>query len=527
MPKYNYFDDEYDNPPVSVKERVTASSVQDFFVLQWLWIKKFVKEGPSLSKLREYPNIRGLLKKGIFLAVFLIAVIIFISIISHSIGSAKEQNDSFCADAGKVCTKYITEYGACKFEYMDNDSKDKLVQMTGLSYVRRMDFNNDNIDELMLCYNDGGVYYLEVWGYHKKEFVKLYSSEANYAKNDNLPVSCLTFYYNNGKYNIGTSKHGNEQKVTLLALRGDEFKEKGECTYNPGTGVYSIDDEPNTADFERIQLSAIRRTRAEIIVDTVTDNIEELSAKTTVQIEAGKSNAKLKSEAYYEIIDKCNTKYGKAEFVNDGGYRYISGLAVADLIDFDGDGNDELFIIYRKELRKRNRNTYNNEYAPVSEPVYCMEVYNWNKTKAKCIFERTGVSKTLKDETDTNFYIIRAIGSAMDICNNTYSYPNRSVYTASSKIYRMKDERFETVFDARLEYEYGYITYYIDGERTYRSTFEQKGYEVPYFCNEDSYDAKTFTLTYLSGKKDKEDGLKSRIEQTAKTIKSINKDYVA
>lgn len=491
-----------------------------------VWMRGIKSGAFTPRELREYPNIRRLVLKGAAVLAFLLVVGLCVGIFLHSVHSMNKKNEQFCEDAGKVCTDYIAQYGACKFESFAVKGGKKLARMTGIAYARRMDFNHDGKDELMACYQDGSQYYLEVWGYDGKDFVKFYSQEANRAQSDTELGSWLTFYQKGNKYYIGRSEPDKPENVTLYALRGKEFKKSGTCTYSTSTGMYSVRGEVNAVDFERIQLSYIRPARAEILVDTVTQNMEEFEAKTTAQIEAGKTDVQLKAQAFYDIVDRYNTKYGSARFVKDGSSVYIDGLAVADLVDFDGDGNEELFLIYRKELIKRNKNTYNNAFVAVKEPVYCMEVYSWNGSVAKCIFDRTGISEKLQDDTGENFYVFRKSGKKTDICNNAYSYPSRSQYTASSRIYRLKNEKFESVFDARLEYQYGYKTYYLDGEKTYRSTFETKGYEVPYFCNDDGYNTDIFTVTYLSGGQKRADDLKTRITKTTQSIRSLNRDYM-
>lgn len=85
-------------------------------------------------------------------------------------------------------------------------------------------------------------------------------------------------------------------EVTLYAMRGKKFKKAGSCQYNVDTGVFSQNDKSNTEDFERLQLSCIRETRAEVLVDTVTAAMEEFNTKTTAEIEASLPDATLKSK---------------------------------------------------------------------------------------------------------------------------------------------------------------------------------------------------------------------------------------
>ena len=73
--------------------------------------------------------------------------------------------------------------------------------------------------------------------------------------------------------------------------------------------------------------------------------------------------------------------------------------------------------------------------------------------------------------------------------------------------------------------DYGYKNYYIDGEYTYKSTFEDKAYRVPKFMNDEgSYDKDKFSLVYFAG--ENESGFNDTINETVKTIESLNKNYV-
>lgn len=528
--KYNYFDDDSDYEEIESKSLKKSQSVRDFFVRAYYNLKLFFldlpQRIPKFGEIRTYPNLRSLVLKSGAGILLLIAVIVCTSVFAGSINKSNTKNDLFCEDAGKVCTNYISKYGASKYERLTTKDGQRLAKMTGLAYARRMDFNDDGRDELMACYLDGGVYYLEIWGYDGKEFVKFYTGPANVSEKDEELGSWLTFYQKGNKIYIGYSDPEDVKSVALYALKGKEFKKVDSCTYNETTGMYSIGSKTNSTDFERIQLSYIRAGQAEIMMDTVVNNLEAFNASTSAELEAEKTDAQLKAEAYYAIVEKYNNKYGSAKYEKEGSNHYIDGLAVVDLIDFDGDGNEELLLVYRKNLRKRSKNSYSNKYIAIVDPVYCIEVYNWNESMAKCIFERTGISTKFENNDNSNFIILRSIGKYMDICNNTYSYPGRSQYTASSKIYRLKKERFDTVYDSRIVYEYGYKTYYIDGERTYRSTFEHQGYAVPYFCNDSSYNTDEFSITYISGGKKKEDELKDRVAETVKSIKQLNNGYV-
>lgn len=71
------------------------------------------------------------------------------------------------------------------------------------------------------------------------------------------------------------------------------------------------------------------------------------------------------------------------------------------------------------------------------------------------------------------------------------------------------------------------MSYRISDEYVSRSTFSKKGYKVPYFCNEDDYDKDSFKLKYLQNSQDKSNDVKSVIDETNKTLSTLNSSYIA
>ena len=340
----------------------------------------------------------------------------------------------------------------------------------------------------------------------------------------------MVLYHTGRRYQVGVCDPQKPTEVTLYAMRGKKFKKAGSCQYNVDTGVFSQNDKSNTEDFERLQLSCIRETRAEVLVDTVTAAMEEFNTKTTAEIEASLPDATLKKQAYYDVVDDLNRQYGSATYKTEGGIGYVDGLAVVEEIDFDGDGNKELLTVYRRQVKKTEKNDWTGEQTLINVPVYSLRVYNWNGSIAKCIFTRDQICQPFTDDEETaqntQFYILRKSGKKTDLCFNAYRRESQSVYTAASRIFRLKGEQFSVVYDAKMEYEYGYKTYYLDGESVYESTFNTKGYTVPYFMNDAGYDAEVFTVVYLSGDKTHQDAIRSRVSTVEQHIQSLNDEYV-
>lgn len=531
MRKYNYFDDEpeeFDSKSkFGGKINLSEINFNDIFKS----VKSFFEDiihGETLNNIKDIIELsylkNAVLKLGAAV-LFILFLVIFIFSFSHSINSQNKKSGVFYADAGKVCTDRITEYGSIKWEPMDSEKYGKnMARLTGFCYARQMDFNNDGKDELMLVYNNKNVYTLEVWGYVKKEFTKIYSREAN-STNDDRDGSWIGLYHKNNKYYICVSEKNEPEKVTLYALKGKEFEKYSQCDYDYKNNIYSIKNKINAQDFETIKLSVIKSSLAEQITDIVTENIDSFGNVSAVSIANQKTAAQIKAEAYYQIVENRNDKYGKAKTATENGKAFIDGVALVRLIDFNNDGNEELLLVYRKNVKKSVTNSRTNQHIIIEEPIYCIEVYNWNGMVAKKIFSKDCVSNLMKDN-DTNFVMLRKTNEGFDICINSYTYKNDNNYTASSRIYRMNGgEDIESVFSAKVENDYGYKQYYIDNEYTYRSTFESKAYEVPMFLDDEGSCGDEYSLTYISGNGSEK--FNTVINDTVKTIESLNKNYTA
>lgn len=529
MRRYNYFDDEPEEPRQNKRHyslpnlkkadfrKITDNAKITFEEIAHGEVLNDIKE------LRELPNLRALVLKITAAALSLIAVILFIIIFSHTINSQNNKSQQFYIDAGKVCTDYITEFGSVKWESLNSDSYgEDMAKMTGLCYARQMDFNNDGDDELMLCYNDKNTYTLEVWGYHRKDFVKFYSQPAN-STADKTDGSWIGLYRKNNKYYICSCNPEDSTEVDFYGLKGEKFVKSGGCDYDCKNDIYSIDGEINAQDFETIKFSVIKSTKAENMVNTVTANIDSFSTVSVPAIEMQKTDAQLKAEAYFDVVEKRIERYGEAKVVDENGENYIDGVAVVKLVDFNNDDNEELLLVYRKQLKKSETNANNGEYIIVEDPTYCVEVYGWNGAIAQKLFSRDYISNYLED-TDVNYLMLEKTNSGVDICINNYTYETSYSYTASSRIYQLDGDTFSEKLNVRIENNYGYKNYYIDGEYAYRSQFESQGYQVPKFMDDsEKVDNSVYTLIYVSG--DEERSFKNTVNLTVDTIQTFDNDY--
>lgn len=522
--KYNYFDD----PPKTEPGKENKNKKADFekILNKTKSTFEYIVHGDALNDIKEFrelPNLQIRLLKLLAFVLFIIFIIIIIITFNHTINTQNKRNEQFYKDAGRVCTNYITEYGPIKWETMDSDTYGKdIVRMTGLCYARQMDFDNDGKDELLLCYNDKNVYSMDIWSYVGKEFTKVYAQPIS-STDDDTDGSWIGLYHKNNKYYICQASKEDATKIDLYALKGDSFSKTSECEYDYENDIYSVKGKINAQDFETIKLSVIKASKAEAISETVISNLETFSNVSVANIENSKTPEQLKAAAYYEIVEKRNQKYGQAKVVTNAGRSYIDGVAVVKLIDFDGDGNEELFLVYRKLLRQSATNAYTGEFITIEEPTYCMEVYTWNGTVANKVFSKDSISNLLNDE-DTNYIMTQKAGKRTNICTNTYSFESTNNYTAVSRIFEFKDGEFTTTYNAKIIDEYGWKQYYLDNEYSYESQFRDSGYKVPMFMDDDDdVDNAIYSVTYLSGSKDR--GFDSVVSSTVKVIQSLNKNY--
>lgn len=519
MGKYNYFDDDTENQSSGFNKARILSALEKAGDTAREISQKVVsgrtKDESSIAK-----------KKAalIIVAVLVVVFVCFIAISFHIINGSNEKNDKFRKDAGNVCINYIKEFGVVRWESLDADKYgENQARLTGLCYARQMDFDGDGTDELMLCYNHNNAYYLEVWGYDNKKFVQLYSQEANSTDNVRDGV-WVAFYYKGGKYYICKSQKESPDKVALYSLKGDKFKAISKnVKYDIETDIYYVSGKENTSDFETLKLSVFRKSKGDILVDQVTRNIDSFGNILSGAIIADKSEAELKAQAYYEIIKAKHDKYGKAAVKEENDVVYIDGLALVRLIDFDADGDDELLLSYRKEKTRRKYDSYSGEYIYYYEPVYSVDVYSWNGSTAQRIFSKDSTSSFFEN-SDVFYLLLKKGEKTTNICNNVYTFENSYCYTASSKVYRLKNDKFDTVYNAKLVNEYGYKRYYLDNESVYSSDFQRKGYSVPYFLNDnDTCDEKKYTAIFLSG--ERTDTYKSTVNDTVETIRQIYPEY--
>lgn len=543
MSRYNYFDDDdiiEEDGNVSLRDRHGADKIKAIAkAVGKLFDNSAKKAANSIKKdimlARSYASAdaqdfeeqeykiykskkRIVVILSVFLTVLVFAVMIFATV--HSINAENKRIKEFNTNAGTVCADYIAKYGNCNYENLFDRYGVSGYRMNGLCYVREIDFDNDNVSELLICYFDGNQYHTEVYGYNReKKFVPLYKETAAQGKSEKEDV-WITIYTHNSKYYIGEHTGKDLSKVSLFTRRGDEFEKKQDCTYDAITQEFTVKKKIDVSSFERIKLSVLGEQKANMITEIVSNTVDKFTDKTGKSVVSGEVGGI--NSAYSKVVQSYINKYGMPKYVEKDGISYIDGLAAAELIDFDGDGTNELLLSYRREVMARGEDNRGN-YIATSKYQYYVDIYQYNGSGAKLIFQRDDVSVSLND-TDEKYFVIKALNGKKYYCSNSFSNTEygRKIYAASS-IYRLGKDGFTEKFKASYATEYGYTKYYINSERVYsKSEFDSKGYEVALFDGSDDYDSSVFSVTHLQCKTKDAGDMENQVEKTNAVIASLN-----
>lgn len=473
----------------------------------------------------ELDNMSDHKKRNVTIALIFVFLIVFVLLVFttlHAVSSENKRIAKFDSDAGKVCSQYITKYGNCSYENLYSSYGVMGYRMKGLCFVREVDFDNDNVSELLLCYDDGGVYYTEVWGYNSdKEFINFYHEKATQTKKKS-DDAWITIYNKNNKYYIGVHSGDKLEKVELYGLKGTEFEKKYSADYEAEAQAFSIKKKVDPTSFERIKLAVLVEEKASVTSDQVSKAVEAFIGPSGLS--ALLKSSQSMQNAYYSVVDEYNQTYGKAKVVKKNGLCYVDGLAAVDLVDFNGDKKDELVLVYRKSVKSRSSDAQGNYVAKVEDKYY-IEIYRYNGTKAILTYKNESISNSLGDNADM-YYIIKKKNDKAYYCVNAFSSQNYGkTINASSTVFKYDGSKFTQQSKASYRTNYGYTEFFINDREVGKSAFNEKGYAVPYFDGTSSYDENTYTVTFLQRKRLKADNMEKRVSDTVNTIKKLNSSY--
>ena len=474
----------------------------------------YAEEEDEILKRRTIsPWIRAII---VFVIAVAVTVAIIVTTVMNSANAVNSRHNEFEKDATKVCTEYTEKYGIANYKYM-SEYDVKGYMLTGLCIVREVDFDDNGKSELLLCYNDNDEYYEEVWGYKDNKFEQLYRKKVPQSTNRNDDI-WVSIYSNNNTFYLAEHGESDASKVTLYKLSGGEFKKKSTAVYNAEKLSFAIKSRNVTDNFERIKFAVLRESAASSIVDRTLTATDSYTETTTSKIVKSTDTA---NSAYYELVKEYTETYGEPTLESSGKMPYISGLAGVNLVDFDGDGQDELMLIYRKTVSERDED-YDGNYVSVEKEKYYCDIYMWNGHNAVQIYQDDGISN-LSDDESSAYYILKKDGNRYFYCSNKFKSDNYGKnVSATSKMMQFTGEKFEQQFKANYQTEYGYTKYYIDDEREYKNSFaENGGYKVPFFDGSEDFDNTKWNVCFMQGDENWESNIKLQLEKTNNNIKTL------
>jgi hypothetical protein len=474
----------------------------------------YAEEEDEILKRRTIsPWIRAII---VFVIAVAVTVAIIVTTVMNSANAVNSRHNEFEKDATKVCTEYTEKYGIANYKYM-SEYDVKGYMLTGLCIVREVDFDDNGKSELLLCYNDNDEYYEEVWGYKDNKFEQLYHKKVPQSTNRNDDI-WVSIYSNNNTFYLAEHGESDASKVTLYKLSGGEFKKKSTAVYNAEKLSFAIKSRNVTDNFERIKFAVLRESAASSIVDRTLTATDSYTETTTSKIVKSTDTA---NSAYYELVKEYTETYGEPTLESSGKMPYISGLAGVNLVDFDGDGQDELMLIYRKTVSERDED-YDGNYVSVEKEKYYCDIYMWNGHNAVQIYQDDGISN-LSDDESSAYYILKKDGNRYFYCSNKFKSDNYGKnVSATSKMMQFTGEKFEQQFKANYQTEYGYTKYYIDDEREYKNSFaENGGYKVPFFDGSEDFDNTKWNVCFMQGDENWESNIKLQLEKTNNNIKTL------
>ena len=140
------------------------------------------------------------------------------------------------------------------------------------------------------------------------------------------------------------------------------------------------------------------------------------------------------SGLFLDKIKELTDTYGACSPTEWGGsYNLATGLCVADLVDFDGDGMNELFVVYNTQVANPNVDGWMDKQAQ----AFKSEVWAYRDGEITKVFDKSivehdtgGVTWVSVHQKDGKFYLMTADTSYTDLGGGGYNETTDTVFYA-------------------------------------------------------------------------------------------------
>lgn len=431
---------------------------------------------------------------------------------SLTISSEARRSSAFAQNSAVVCAQYLADYGEGDFVDSSEETYD-LYSMTGFFSARRLDFDGDGHEELLVLYNDEGTYAGDVWGLNEDgDFAKLYT--APFSSDAQTGETWLVLFKTGSKYYLGTQSGSRESDITFYRLKGDTFvKASGTGVYNSEKKTYRRLGRNITGRLEFLKVTMLTQRQSEVMLSDLQQLVDSFG--TASGANADLTESQQRAQAYLDVINDVTIRYGAGALSDDA--QQLDGLAVVRLVDFNGDGADELLLAYKRTVAEVDTSSGD---ASGTTTKYVMEVYQCTGSAATLIFTNETLV-TPSFDADARLLMLHQADSEVRICTVTREVNSSASGRYTARVYRMGDDTFDLLFSAEVEDTYGTKRYTIDGEQVDAEQFSENGMGVPYFYRNDDKPDDSYTVIYLAAS-DSENELRAALNDTNDTIDRLN-----
>ena len=288
------------------------------------------------------------------------------------VNETEVENQKDYARYRQLILEYEEKYGKVNVD-QPNEWRTYLI---GLCFAKLVDFNKDGQEELLLVYSekdaqaaqDGYLAYkyrFEIWEFQNDGIVMIDTGNL-YGTNGGVQTVRLVDYNNQTylltgaadgfEYNYYHGYTNDEFKIVREAFNEDLYGSNGLITIN-GAAVereewireeelwqtdceyYTLNSDDESANRAK---DVLELTKRKLGIDTESEDTLDF-------LPSDKGDECKLLQAYYRKYKELESQYGTAgleESTDNNGYSYLKGLCIVDLLDFNGDGLEDLFLVY-------------------------------------------------------------------------------------------------------------------------------------------------------------------------------------